>query len=150
MNSPATQPRFSMPPLVATVTVRIRPSNESYQCSLHESLLKGMLKLGKRGIPAGCVSGGCGVCKVRVLEGRLMPLGPISRAHVTEYEEAQGYTLACRVAPQSSVTLEVCVQLRKPFTRHDNNRGISQPPAGSQPDQPISVPTPRIIHGDNQ
>lgn len=113
------------------VTVRIAPGNEQYPCSLDESLLKGMLKLGKRGIPAGCVSGGCGVCKVKVLEGKLKSLGPVSRAHVTEAEEAQGYTLACRVAPQEAVVLEVCAKLKKPFTRTSSD--VQSPPSRTSP-----------------
>lgn len=100
-----------------SVPVQVMPSGDEYACCLDESLLKGMLRLGKRGIPAGCVSGGCGVCKVRILEGEVVRLGPISRAHVTEQEEAQGYTLACRVSPRGSVLLEVSTRLQKPFSR---------------------------------
>jgi len=76
-----------------------------------------MLKLGRKGIPAGCINGGCGVCKVRILEGNVRVLGPISRKHVSEEEEQQGYVLACRVAPVGSVRLEVCQKLNKPFSR---------------------------------
>jgi 3-phenylpropionate/trans-cinnamate dioxygenase ferredoxin reductase subunit len=42
-------------------------------------------------------------------------LGPVSRAHVSTEEEANGYTLACRVAPTQAVCLEVAAKLRKPF-----------------------------------
>lgn len=99
------------------VPVRVVQSDETYQCSLEESLLKGMLKLGRKGIPVGCVSGGCGVCKVKIIEGSVRALGPVSRAHVSQEEEAQGYTLACRVAPVEAVVLEVSPLLRKPFCR---------------------------------
>ncbi len=101
----------------AKVTVRVLPTGDEYACATNESLLKGMLRLGKRGIPVGCVSGGCGVCKVRVLEGEVRKLGPVSRAHVTEEEEAQGHTLACRVAPNGNVLIEVNSPLRKPLCR---------------------------------
>ena len=76
-----------------------------------------MLRLGRKGIPVGCVNGGCGVCKVRILDGEIKALGPISRAHVTAQEEALGYTLACRVAPQTPVDLEVAGKLNKPFSK---------------------------------
>ena len=81
------------------VQVHIAQTNESFPCAGDESLLKGMLRLGRKGIPVGCVNGGCGVCKVKILEGTTLALGPVSRAHVTAEEQAQGYTLACRVAP---------------------------------------------------
>ncbi len=99
------------------VSVHILSSGDEYACCLDESLLRGMARLGKRGIPVGCASGGCGVCKVRVVEGDVRKLGPVSRAHVTEQEEAQGYTLACRVAPASNVLIEVNSPLRKPLCR---------------------------------
>ncbi|MGR4897338.1 2Fe-2S iron-sulfur cluster-binding protein [Stenotrophomonas sp. LARHCG68] len=97
------------------VQVRIAQTGDSYACSTSESLLSGMLRLGRKGIPAGCVNGGCGVCKVRVLEGAVRTLGPISCAHVSAQEQAQGYTLACRVAPLEAVCLQVTQRLRKPF-----------------------------------
>ncbi len=99
------------------VQVHIAQTNESFPCAGDESLLKGMLRLGRKGIPVGCVNGGCGVCKVKILEGDIHSLGPISRAHVSAEEEAQGYTLACRVAPSCAVKLEVAGKFEKPFSR---------------------------------
>jgi len=97
--------------------VEVVQTGERYPCALAESLLRGMLKLGRKGIPAGCINGGCGVCKVRILEGQVRELGPISRKHVSIEEQAQGYVLACRVAPIGRVRLEVCQKLNKPFSR---------------------------------
>ncbi|TCP07100.1 2Fe-2S iron-sulfur cluster-binding protein [Caldimonas thermodepolymerans] len=99
------------------VDVHVVQTGESYPCATDESLLRGMLRLGRRGIPAGCVNGGCGVCKVQIVEGEVRALGPVSRAHVSVEEEARGYTLACRAAPVTAVRLEVCARLAKPFTR---------------------------------
>lgn len=99
----------------STLRITVAQTGDSFDCAAHESLLTGMLRLGRKGIPAGCVNGGCGVCKVRILEGAVRPLGPISRAHVSQSEEAQGCTLACRVAPLEPVRLEVTPLLRKPF-----------------------------------
>lgn len=97
------------------VQVRIKQTGESFPCSPAESLLAGMARLGRRGIPVGCLGGGCGVCKVRLLSGLIHKLGPISRAHVSVEEEQDGYCLACRVAPQCEVELEVAGKLQKPF-----------------------------------
>ncbi|CAM2163999.1 Ferredoxin [Paraburkholderia sacchari] len=96
-------------------TVTIAQTDERYACASGESLLAGMAKLGRRGIPVGCLNGGCGVCKVRVLRGAVRKLGPISRAHVSADEEDEGYALACRVAPDGDVELEVAGRLKKPF-----------------------------------
>ena len=99
------------------VQVTIAQTGEHYPCALDESLLQGMLRLGRKGIPVGCVNGGCGVCKVRILEGKVASLGPVSRAHVTVEDEASGHTLACRVAPRGQVRLEVCGRLEKPISK---------------------------------
>jgi ferredoxin len=99
------------------VNVRVDTTGETYPCALGESLLQGMLKLGRRGIPVGCVNGGCGVCKVRIVEGEVRALGPVSRAHVSAEEEARGITLACRVAPVTAVRLHAVGKLAKPFSK---------------------------------
>lgn len=109
------------------VQVTIEQTGECYPCAIGESLLQGMLRLGRKGIPAGCVNGGCGVCKIRVLNGTTEVLGPVSRAHVTESEAAQGYTLACRVGPTCEVTLEVAGKMIKPFSK--GFPGQTTPPA---------------------
>lgn len=114
--------------LRAKVAVRVEQTGETYACAGDESLLAGMLRLGRRGIPVGCVNGGCGVCKVRILEGRIQPLGPVSRAHVSVEDEGAGYTLACRAAPLSAVRLEVAGRFEKGFrkgfagTEHDGSK----------------------------
>ena len=73
-----------------------------------------MEKLGRRGIPVGCRNGGCGVCKVLVLDGscerRVM-----SRAHVGLDEEAQGYALACRITPTSDLSVRVIGKMANAF-----------------------------------
>lgn len=97
--------------------ITVRQTAESFPCAVGENLLRGMTKLGRKGIPVGCVNGGCGVCKVKILAGQVERLGPISRAHVSQEEEAQGCTLACRVTPASEVLLEVVGKFEKPFRR---------------------------------
>ena len=99
------------------VTVCVAQTGETYACATTESLLRGMLRLGRKGIPVGCVNGGCGVCKVRIVDGSVTALGPVSRAHVSREEECAGMTLACRVAPATAVTLEVAGKLERPFSR---------------------------------
>ena len=109
------------------VVVHIAQTGECYECGTDESLLKGMLRLGRKGIPCGCVNGGCGVCKVRVAQGHVHQLGPVSRVHVSEDEEAQGYTLACRVAPLGVVRLEVDTKLSRPLCKPLAPKNLTDP-----------------------
>ncbi|PHV05567.1 ferredoxin [Janthinobacterium sp. BJB412] len=94
-------------------TVVLVDSGESYQCGGAESLLQGMARIGRACIPAGCLNGGCGVCKVAIETGEVRKTGAMSRAHVSEQEEAQGVVLACRVAPAGPVRLRVVGKMRK-------------------------------------
>jgi 3-phenylpropionate/trans-cinnamate dioxygenase ferredoxin reductase subunit len=110
-----------------TVRVEVIDTGEQYPCALDESLLRGMLRLGRRGIPVGCVNGGCGVCKVRILSGEVRRLGPISRAHVSQEDETLGCTLACRVAPTTDVALAVEGRMSKPFRAGALATGLSSP-----------------------
>ncbi len=109
------------------VNVLVQQTGESYPCATTESLLQGMLRLGRKGIPVGCVNGGCGVCKVHILQGAIQSLGPISRAHVSLDEEARGYTLACRSAPVTAVRLQVVGGLAKPFSKGRAETATAQP-----------------------
>lgn len=95
--------------------VAIPETGESFACKDKEALLAAMVKLGRKGIPVGCLNGGCGVCKVRVLRGEVQPTGPISRAHVSAEEEATHVTLACRATPTSDVALEILGKMKKSF-----------------------------------
>jgi 3-phenylpropionate/trans-cinnamate dioxygenase ferredoxin reductase subunit len=99
------------------VSVCIANNGETFPCATEESLLRGMLKLGRKGVPAGCVNGGCGVCKVRIVDGTVKSLGPVSRAHVSAEEERCGITLACRVAPVTAVRIEAVGKFERPFSK---------------------------------
>lgn len=94
-------------------SIRLLQTGESYVCGSDESLLQGMARIGKKGIPAGCLSGGCGVCKVAIRSGSVTKTGPMSRAHISEQDEAQGVVLACRVAPVGDVELDVMGRIKK-------------------------------------
>jgi ferredoxin len=99
-------------------TVRIVQTGEVYPCAESETLLQGMARIGRKGIPVGCLNGGCGVCRIRVPVGRVRCIGPMSRAHVSEADEANGICLACRVTPLASIEVDVVGKLRKALTFH--------------------------------
>lgn len=118
----ARAPRIEVPSRAVIVAVdlhkiTLRETGESYVCASDRSLLKAMVALGRRGIPSGCHGGGCGVCKIRILEGSVR-CEPMSRSHVSVEEEAAGYALACRAYPLSDVELEVVGGMRKGLMRH--------------------------------
>lgn len=96
--------------------ITIIETAEEYSCRDEQHLLAGMVQLGKKGIPVGCRSGGCGVCKIKVVSG-LFNKKKMSRDHITEQEEADGIVLACRVFPKSDIKLDVIGKLQKAVTQ---------------------------------
>jgi len=86
--------------------VTIENTGETYYCLEGENVLQGMEQLQRKGIPVGCRNGGCGVCKVQVTEG-LYTKRKMSRGVVGADEEASGCVLACRIYPQSDLSVEV-------------------------------------------
>ena len=97
-------------------TVVIEETGESYRCAQSESLLVGMERLGKKGIPVGCRGGGCGVCKIEIVAGSFTKK-VMSRAYVSVEEEAAGRVLACRVFPTSDIRLRVLGKMAKNVCR---------------------------------
>lgn len=84
-------------------------SGEAFYCTNAETILTAAQRCGKRVIPVGCHNGGCGLCKIRVLEGEFRT-GKMSRAHVSGAEEQDGYALACRTTPISALKIVACRQ----------------------------------------
>lgn len=70
-----------------------------------ESLLMGMEKACQHAINVGCRGGGCGLCKIKVLQGDYQTKR-MSRAHISEEEQALGFALACRLTPLSDLVIE--------------------------------------------
>lgn len=94
--------------------VAFAETGEHLSCAEGRSLLESMERLQRKGIPVGCRNGGCGVCKIQVLEGRF-DRRAMSRAHVAIDEEADGMALACRVYPTSDMTVSVVGKMRRAF-----------------------------------
>lgn len=85
--------------------VRFRDSGACFEVRPGEAVLVAMERRGLAEVPVGCRGGGCGVCKVRVLEGAYHTK-KMSRAQVSEDEEREGYTLACRLYTDGPLVLE--------------------------------------------
>ena len=77
----------------------------NFYCSEDQVLLVGMERRNESFIRVGCRGGGCGICKVRILDGDY-ETKRMSRAHISEAEEKQGYALACRVLPRGDLLIE--------------------------------------------
>ena len=77
-----------------TLQIRVRGDFEHTNARLGDSLLVALKRLGYP-IKAGCRSGGCGICKVRVLTGSF-ERGRMSAAYLDANSAEAGFVLACR------------------------------------------------------
>ena len=109
---------LGMPLPGETHRVTVSGTGEFYACRPGQSLLAALAALGRKCIPSGCHGGGCGICLVRVIEGRV-ETGPMSCAHVPPERRAEGFALACRTYPRSPVTIEVAGRLRSRAAESD-------------------------------
>lgn len=85
--------------------IQVVNRNEEYLCRDDKSLLVGMELQNAHAIEVGCRGGGCGMCKIRILDGEFEKKR-MSRAHVSEVEEAEGFALACRILPRGDMVIE--------------------------------------------
>lgn len=91
--------------------------DERVMSSLERAQSNGQLKGLTRRLPVGCRRGGCGLCRARILKGTFTH-GPMSRAHISEDDEANGIILACAIYPLSDLLL----RLETPAPRLDMER----------------------------
>jgi len=91
--------------------ITVADTGENFFCNQEQHLLQGMqsFKLGMpllAAIPVGCRGGGCGVCRIKVLDG-CFESRKMSRKHVSEADQKEGIVLACRISPRSELVIEV-------------------------------------------
>jgi ferredoxin len=68
----------------------------NFSCRTGQSLLDAIENASIASVMVGCRGGGCGVCKLKIVQGRYRA-GRMSQAKVSEMERAEGFALACRV-----------------------------------------------------
>lgn len=96
--------------------ITIGSSGQSFTCAEGHNVLQGMMRRGRNSIPVGCRGGGCGVCKVRVLEGRYRT-ETMSATCVTADERASGLALACKLIPETDLRVEVVGSISRVLSR---------------------------------
>lgn len=84
--------------------IRVAPFDCSVQCAAGESVLGAVLKSGKF-IRYGCKNGGCGSCRLRVVEGDVEQRG--SPFGLNDADRASGWVLACTAVPMSDCAVDV-------------------------------------------
>lgn len=99
-------------PSVAPLVVEVDDGGR-ISCPPDTSVLRAMVAAGRRDVPVGCRSGGCGVCRVRVVHGEY-ETGRMSAAQVNGAEAATGIALACQLFPRTDLRIAVIGRRQPP------------------------------------
>lgn len=86
-------------------------------CPPGASVLRALVAAGRRDVPVGCRSGGCGVCRIRVESGRYRA-GAMSAAEVSPADAKAGIALACRTHPLTDLRITVLGRRPQPTSEH--------------------------------
>ena len=86
--------------------IRVESADGDFPCESSISVLTAMQRANRHDISVGCQGGGCGACRIQVIDGTYEKRR-MSRTHVSEAEEELGYALACRIKPTSALLIRV-------------------------------------------
>ncbi|WP_338450094.1 2Fe-2S iron-sulfur cluster binding domain-containing protein [Niallia oryzisoli] len=86
------------------VTLKARGQQFEYDCPLNVTPLRAARDQFIP-IPTGCQRGGCGMCKVKVLDGEYEQELVRSHDALSDEELADGYALACYMTPKSDLEI---------------------------------------------
>ncbi|WP_425500289.1 2Fe-2S iron-sulfur cluster-binding protein [Parvibaculum indicum] len=88
---------------------------------------------------AGWSNGGCGICKIRVIEDAY-EADVMSRQHVSEDDLREGQVLACRISPRSDLSVQVIGKMGKAWMIGPERSSISQTADGDNERSRAHVP----------
>jgi NAD(P)H-flavin reductase/ferredoxin len=88
---------------MSSFQIRILPFDQLVECKPNQTILRALLEQG-RYLRYGCKNGGCGSCKVQLVEGEVEQAG--SSLALSSSERNDGYTLICTAVPLSDCTLD--------------------------------------------
>jgi NAD(P)H-flavin reductase/ferredoxin len=83
--------------------IRILPFDHQIECGPNQTILGALLEQG-RYLRYGCKNGGCGSCKLQLVEGAVEQGG--SSLALSQSERSGGYALICTAVPLSDCTLD--------------------------------------------
>ena len=90
---------------VGVYTITLTPAGDPVACRPDETVLSAILRCGAK-VVFGCRGGGCGICKMRLVSGRV-DHGRCSAAVLSEAEKRDGLFLSCQARPVGHLTVEL-------------------------------------------
>ncbi|WP_349343489.1 2Fe-2S iron-sulfur cluster-binding protein [Marinobacter sp. MMG032] len=98
-----------------------RTTGDCFACQEGQSVLKAIEQRGLKCVPVGCRGGGCGFCKIRVLEGHF-ECGKMSKRYAPPEAVEKGEVLACRIYPRTDLMIECMPQPAAPLAEQTKTK----------------------------
>lgn len=86
--------------------IQLLGSEKIIFCKEKDTLISALQHAGIKPFPSGCHGGGCGICKIQIVEGEIAITGVMSSDHITENDKDSGIVLACCVSPLGDITIK--------------------------------------------
>ncbi|MCQ6275463.1 2Fe-2S iron-sulfur cluster binding domain-containing protein [Bacillus sp. V3B] len=83
---------------------KITLNNESFLCPETMTIVEAA-KIQTAKVPYGCIGGGCGICKMKVVEGQYK-LDNDAKNALSDEERKNGFVFLCKTYPLSDLQLE--------------------------------------------
>ena len=84
--------------------VSVAGSEHIARLSAGETILAGLFRCGYA-TRVGCRRGGCGICKVDLIDGHVDYERPVAENVLTTQERSRGVCLPCRAVPRGDITI---------------------------------------------
>lgn len=81
-------------------------SGVALDCRPGETVLAALHRNG-HAVRSGCRRGGCGICKLHVVDGSVSYTHVVAPSVLSDDERTEGVCLTCRAVPEGDVTLEL-------------------------------------------
>lgn len=85
---------------------KIIVGDKEYFCQDNETVLDALERFDDNNLFIGCRKGGCGACKIEILEGKYK-LNKMNREHISIQEEENNIVLACCVRPIGNLKIKI-------------------------------------------
>ena len=83
--------------------ITVLETGESFPCGSEQFVLAAMIHSQKGPVTHGCCGGGCGVCRMKIVQGQYVKAKKMSRAHISVADEENDIVLLCCVQPRDNL-----------------------------------------------
>lgn len=90
---------------MASYKITVKNENLEFTCPESDNIVTALSKVNGKHPMVGCRGGGCGICRIQVLEGDYTTK-VMSKLQVSDEDVANGIVLGCKTFPKSDMVVD--------------------------------------------